>query len=155
MPIANKIAEGGYGTNPLESRLSYTYADSSTACMDTATLSINGSSLETDPMTTPEQLIMAGYKMLFKNLGQLLRPNSCSLEYEVYKKGAFFLLWDLTVSQRATEQGIRHRTKEGGLRLHLGFDNTLKEAVDLNIISFYNSNVICDKARNISYAYLA
>ncbi len=39
--------------------------------------------------------------------------------------------------------------------MHLGFDNTLKESVDLNIISFYNSNVICDKARNISYAYLA
>ncbi len=105
MPIANKIAEGGYGTNPLESRPSYTYADSSTACMDTATLSINGSSLETDPMTTPEQLIMAGYKMLFKNLGQLLRPNSCSLEYEVYKKGCVLLTLGLDRQSESDRAG--------------------------------------------------
>ncbi len=93
LPIANKIYEGGYGTNPLVCRPSFTYSDGSSTCMDTTTLSVNGTALEQDPVSTPEQLVLVGYKMLHKNLGQLLKAYSCSLEYDVYKKGCFFLLW--------------------------------------------------------------
>ncbi len=162
LPIKNSVYEGGYKTNPLECLPSFTTTttapDGSTSTtvvkMESAQLSINGTNLEQDPATNHEQFVMAAYKMFFKNIGQLMRYNSCSLQLEMFKKGYFFLMWDLTSSQRAADKTVRHPAREGNLRLEILFDKPLAEAVELFIFSAYNSSADIDKNRNVKFQFI-
>ncbi len=162
LPIKNSVYEGGYSTNPLECLPSFTTttteADGSTTTtvvkMESAQLSINGTNLEQDPSTNHEQFVMAAYKMFSKNLGQLMHANSCSLQLNMFKQGYFFLLWDLTASQRAADKTVRHPAREGNLRLEILFDKPLVEAVELFIFSAYNSAADIDKNRNVKFQFI-
>ncbi len=154
LPISSKIYDGGYGTNPFECCSEFKKADGSKVHMTKATLSLNGISLEQDPAADPDQFVMAAYKMLYKNLGQLMRPVGCAIELAMFKGGSFFLLWDLTASGRAAETGARHPPKDGALRLEVEFDNVLPYAVDLWVLSIFHSSASIDKNRNVTFNFV-
>ena len=154
MPIASKIYDGGYGTNPLESASEFKKEDGSLVKMIKATLSLNGISLEQDPATNPDQFNMTAFKMLYKNLGQLLKEGGCAIELDLFKGGCFFLLWDLTASGRAYETRARQPPKDGALRLEVEFDKVLPYAVDLFVMSIFHSSASIDKNRNVTFNFV-
>ncbi len=153
LPIASHIFDGGYATNPLECSHLFDSAGSRVR-MTKACLSINGISLEQDPTNDPDQFVLAAFKMLYKNLGQLLKTKSCSIDLNTFKSGAFFLLWDLTASGRASETRARQPPKEGALRLEVEFDKVLLHSVDLFIMSIFHSSAAIDKNRNVSFNFV-
>ena len=152
--IPQEYWEGGYSANPLEFVHSVQAADGRTIQIDRSCLSLNGVALEQDPQNSPRQVLMAAFRQLYNNLGQLGKKDGLGLEFVEFIGGQVCWLYDLTRASRAADKRVRHPVKDGVLRYQVSFNQTLPKALNLFCISVYHSSFQVDKSRNVQFNFV-
>ncbi len=154
--IKSEYWEGGYKHNPFQMDCTFVQ-DSEIVNLTRSSLTLNGAPVETVITNSHDQLILAAYRQMFKNLGQLDTTDDCYTELRAFEGegGYFMLLYDLTQDGRAANKGARHPVRSGNLRLELQFDKVLPASVNLFVLAEYHSSCEIGKSRSIQYNFIA
>jgi hypothetical protein len=96
-----------------------------------------------------EKTSVMGYRTLFEASGIHHLNSGLQITHEMYIKGFFMLLFDLTPDRSASE---RHTTypESGSIRIETKFDNPLPEAITCLLYLEFGHSVHVDVARNVT-----
>ena len=97
-------------------------------------LSLNTANIKTSTMA---------YQTLFSGLGIHHANTGLQITHELYMKGYFMLLFDLTPDNSASE-GHTDLADNGKIRIELKFDDVLSDALTVLLYLKYDANVQID-----------
>ena len=103
-------------------------------------LSLNTANIKTSTMA---------YQTLFRGLGIHHANTGLQISHELYMKGYFMLLFDLTPDHSASE-GHTSLADNGNIRIELKFDDALSDALTVLLYLEYDASVQIDRLRNVT-----
>jgi hypothetical protein len=99
--------------------------------------------------TNHEKTSVIGYRMLFETSGIHHSNSGLQITHEMYTKGFFMLLFDLTPDRSASESHTTY-PENGTIRIETKFDNPLPEAITCLLYLEFDNSVHGDLARNVT-----
>ncbi len=154
--IPSYIWSNNAKTNPFEMVFSVRDSYKRKIKLTRVCLSINSVPVEVEAAGNHDQLVMMLFHQMYRALGMDRAHTDAGISLDAYKNGTGIMLFDLTAAGRATAgtEAVQP-SKSGHLRLDLSFDQPLPFAMNLFVLSEYNSSVTINKSRAVTYNYLA
>ena len=92
------------------------------------------------------------YCSTFMSLNMFNTDDSNGVTYEQYKKGYFYLLYDMTPDSNLGSGSV-NISKPGNLRLELSFESPLKTTVNVLLYAIYDSKIEITQLRDVLASY--
>jgi hypothetical protein len=99
-----------------------------------------------------EKTSVLGYRTLFESSGMHHSNSGLLITHDLYIKGYFMLLFDLTPDLAASE-GHTSPTESGNIRVELKFGKSLPDAITCLFYLEYDNSIVIDSIRNVSTDY--
>ena len=146
--------EGDWKKNPLDFECCWTDSASAKTTNLTEANIILGSGRELMRKTASlEEFLMLMFRNLFKNMGLENRASDIDLQmsYKDFKRGNFFLLFDLTLDERGWDSKARHHTVTDSLTLKGQFDEVTPYPLFMFLVREFNSDFTINQSRRAVY----
>ena len=92
------------------------------------------------------------YRTLFEGSGIHHSNAGLQITHDMFTKGFFFLLFDLTPDMGASGAHASH-PESGNLRLEMKFSKPLPDAITILLYNEYDSSITIDSLRNVTTDY--
>ena len=115
-------------------------------------LNVNGKQIPTEGLSLGmdhEKTSVMGYRTLFEGSGIHHSNSGLQITHDMYIKGFFMLLFDLTPDRGASEGHTLH-PDNGNIRVELKFAKPLPEAITCIFYLEYDNSVRIDTSRTVS-----
>jgi len=141
--VKNSYFLGSVTTNPYN----FHYYD-----LSSFALNVNGKQIPTEGLSLRmdhEKTSVVGYRTLFEGSGIHHSNSGLQITHDMYIKGFFMLLFDLTPDRGASEGHTLH-PDNGNIRVELKFAKPLPEAITCIFYLEYDNSVRIDTSRTVS-----